>query len=108
MTIPESFNQKHKVALQLRRAQAFTCAARKMLRCMLSRRQLQACYAAVRVKKTEAARGNKESERRDNEVGAPENRIEWLKPSLILTPRLKTSTTGTWMSRHRSPDEYNR
>jgi hypothetical protein len=44
-------------------------------------------------------------ERRDNEVGAPENRIE-LALSLILTPRLETSNTGTWIDRHRSRPLY--
>ena len=34
-------------------------------------------------------------------VGAPENRIE-LALGFILTPRLKTSTAGTWIDRHRS------
>ena len=38
-------------------------------------------------------------------VGAPENRIE-LALGLILTPRLKTSTTGIWIGRHRSRALY--
>jgi hypothetical protein len=43
---------------------------------------------------------NEKSERRDNEVGAPETGLTGI--SQILTPRLKTSNTGTWIDRHRS------
>jgi len=46
------------------------------------------------------------SERRDNEVGAPENRIEWLKP-YPDAPAQKTSITGTWIDRYRSRLDYN-
>jgi len=52
------------------------------------------------------AAGEKVSERRDNEVGAPENRIEWLKP-YPDAPARTTSITGTWIDRHRSTKDYN-
>jgi len=50
--------------------------------------------------------GKKVSERRDNEVGAPENRIEWLKP-YPDAPARRTSITGTWIDRRRSAKDYN-
>jgi hypothetical protein len=49
----------------------------------------------------------KESERRDNEGGAPDNRIVIGSKSLILTPRLETSNAGIWIGRHRSARDYN-
>lgn len=52
------------------------------------------------------AEGTKKSERRDNEVGAPDNRSIVGSKSLILTPRLETSIAGTWIGRHRSARDY--
>jgi hypothetical protein len=54
----------------------------------------------------ECADDRKQVERRDNEVGAPENRIEWLKP-YPDAPARTTSITGTWIDRRRSAKDYN-